>query len=87
MSQPDDPTRVAVALRYQAPNAPTVVATGRGYVADAIVARAEEAGVAIEENPLLAEALSQLELDQEIPVELYRAVAEVIGFVLRAAER
>ncbi|WP_181699268.1 EscU/YscU/HrcU family type III secretion system export apparatus switch protein [Chthonobacter albigriseus] len=88
MSQPEDPpARIAVALRYEAPNAPTVVATGRGYVADEIVERAREAGVAIEENPLLAQALSRLELDEEIPVELYRAVAEVVGFVLRSAAR
>lgn len=83
--EPDRPA-IAVALRYEAPNAPTVVATGRGYLAEAILERAREAGVVIEENPLLAEALSRLELDEEIPVELYRAVAEVIGFVLRSSK-
>lgn len=84
----DDPKhRTAVALRYEAPEAPRVVATGKGETAERIVAAAEEAGVPIEENPLLADALSRLELDQTIPVELYRAVAEVIGAILRAADR
>lgn len=79
--------RIAVALRYEAPHAPTVVATGKGHVAEAILERARAAGVMVEENPLLAEALATLELDETIPVELYRAVAEVIGFVLRSSQR
>jgi flagellar biosynthesis protein len=88
MSDPDPrpETRKAVALDYKAPDAPKVVATGRGYVADAILAKAEAAGVPIEENPVLAEALSKLEVDQSIPEELYRAVAVVISAVLRAAK-
>jgi flagellar biosynthesis protein len=83
----ETPPRTAVALRYAAPDAPVVVATGRGFVAEAIVEKAREAGVPIEENPLLAEALSALELDETIPEDLYRAVAEVIGAILRAAHR
>lgn len=77
--------RTAVALRYDAPDAPTVVATGRGETAEAILAAAREAGVPVEENAPLAAALSRLKLDQTIPVELYRAVAEVIAAVIRAA--
>ena len=42
--------------------------------------------VAIEENPVLAEALSKIELESEIPVPLYKAVAEVIGFVLQTGK-
>lgn len=78
---------IAVALEYEIGKdaAPRVTATGRGAIAEKIVATAREHGVAIEGNPLLAEALSGVEVDQEIPEELYRAVAEVIGFVLRAA--
>jgi flagellar biosynthesis protein len=83
----DEPRRTAVALRYDAPHAPTVVATGRGHVADAIVAAAASAGVPIEENPLLAEALSTLALDETIPEDLYRAVAEVVAAILRASRR
>jgi len=78
---------VAVALEYEIGKdaAPRVTATGRGAIAEKIIATAKENGVAIEGNPLLAEALSGVEVDQEIPEELYRAVAEVIGFVLRTA--
>ncbi len=80
---------VAVALEYEIGKdaAPRVTASGRGPIAEKIIATAKEHGVAIEGNPLLAEALSGVEIDQEIPEELYRAVAEVIGFVLRAAGR
>ncbi len=48
---------------------------------------AREHGVPIEENEVLAGALSQVELDNEIPVELYKAVAEVLTFVLRVSGR
>lgn len=76
---------VAVALQYEhgKDSAPKVTAKGKGAIADSIVARAEEHGVAIEHNAFLAEALVKVELDQHIPRDLYRAVAEVIGFVLR----
>lgn len=92
MSDPADPPsdhagRVAVALRYDAPNAPTVVASGRGHLAAAILAKAEEAGVPVDENPALAEALAALPVGDAIPVELYRAVAAVIGFVLLQAAK
>jgi flagellar biosynthesis protein len=76
--------RVAVALEYDFKGAPRVTAKGKGHVAEAIVARAREHGVSIEENHVLAEALSQIELDDEIPEALYRAVADVLTFVLRA---
>ncbi len=78
--------RVAVALRYEEPGAPRVVATGRGWVGDKIVETAREHGVPLEENPALAQALSTLELDEEIPEALYVAVAEILGFILRSAE-
>lgn len=76
---------VAVALHYEHGKdaAPRVTAKGHGAVAEAIIDAARAHGVAVETNALLAEALSRLELDQRIPPELYRAVAEVIGFVLR----
>ncbi len=78
--------RIAVALRYDEPNAPRVVATGRGWVGDKIIETAREHGVPMEENPALAQALSTIELDEEIPEALYRAVAEILGFILRTAE-
>jgi flagellar biosynthesis protein len=76
---------LAVALRYDRPNAPRVVAKGRGEVGQAIIDAAREHGVPLEHNPALAEALSQVELDAAIPEDLYRAVATVIAFVLRAS--
>ena len=72
----------AVALKYEAPQAPVVVAKGQGVLAEKIIEAARENGVFIKENPLLAQALGAVELNDEIPVELYTAVAEIIGFVL-----
>lgn len=76
---------LAVALHYEkgSREAPKVVAKGRGLVAEKIIALAEENGVVIETNPVLAEALSGVELDETIPIELYDAIAVVIGYVLR----
>lgn len=76
---------VAVALTYDAPNAPRVVASGRGLIGQRIIEAAEAHGVPIEKNAVLAEALSTIELETEIPERLYVAVAEVLAFVLRAA--
>lgn len=86
MSEEDTKTRqLAVALQYEkgTDHAPRVVARGRGLVAEQIVAIAEENDILIEANPVLAEALSHVEIDDSIPIELYEAVAAVIGFVLR----
>lgn len=85
----DKPVDLAVALSYEkgTRTAPKVVAKGRGEVARHIVALAEEHDVMIEANTPLAEALSGVKLDETIPFELYEAVAEVIGFVLRAGEK
>ena len=74
---------LAVALKYEKPHAPRVTAVGRGELARRIVALAEEANVPISENPGLAQALSHIEIDQEIPESLYRAVAEVLAYILR----
>ena len=75
---------VAVALGYDhgTGEAPRVLAKGRGEVAERIIESAQTHGVHVEENPVLAEALSHVELDDTIPKDLYRAVAEVISFVL-----
>ena len=57
--------------------------SGRGLVAERIVALARENDIVIEANPVLAEALSGVEIDDTIPIELYESVAVVIGFVLK----
>ena len=72
----------AVALHYDHKQAPTVVVKGEGVIAEKIIEAAAEHGIYIQENPVLAQALGVVELDEEIPVELYTAVAEVLGFVL-----
>lgn len=76
---------LAVALTYEAPSAPRVVAVGRGEVGEKIIETAREHGVPLEHNPMLAEALSTIDIDSEIPVELYEAVAVIIGFIVNAA--
>jgi flagellar biosynthesis protein len=76
---------LAVALKYDHGSAPRVVATGRGHMGQKIIDVAREHDVPIEPNPVLAEALSTLELEEEIPEQLYRAVAQILGFILRAA--
>ena len=85
MTETPPPPAIAVALQYEkgTNDAPRVVAKGRGLLAARIVALADEHGVVIEANPALAEALSGVELDETIPIELYEAVAVVIGYVLR----
>jgi flagellar biosynthesis protein len=76
---PDKPRR-ASALKYEGAGAPKVVATGKGLIADRIVAAAREAGVAVREDAALAEALAGLDLDKEIPEDLYAAVAEALAW-------
>jgi flagellar biosynthetic protein FlhB len=80
-----NPTHFAVALQYErGMNAPVCLAKGADAIALRIRAVAEEAGVPIVENPPLARALhATVELDQEIPPEHYKAVAEVISYVMR----
>jgi flagellar biosynthesis protein len=89
MSEEKKPKKeqVAVALQYEhgTDAAPRVTAKGRGSVAEKIVDKAREHGVTVETNAVLANALAQVEVDQQIPSELYRAVAEVIVFVMRHA--
>jgi flagellar biosynthesis protein len=77
--------KTAIALQYD-PNsngAPKVVATGRGEIADKILLIAQQNQVPIREDPILAQALSMVDLDTEIPPELYAVVAEVLGWVYR----
>lgn len=76
-------SKLAVALEYDRKGAPRVVAKGKGALGEKIVEIAKANDVPIEENEVLAGALSNVELGDEIPPELYRAVAEVLVFVLK----
>ena len=73
----------AVALHYDREGAQTVLATGEGEVARLIKERADATGVPLVEDPKLSYLLSKIPLGDEIPPELYRAVAEVLVFILR----
>lgn len=79
----------AVALTYKKDSggAPVVVASGKGAVAEKILATAREAGVEVVQDPDLVELLSKVPLGKEIPAELYQAVAEILAFVYRVNKR
>lgn len=78
-------SRLAAALRYDTlrDQAPTVVAAGKGLIAEEIIRRAIEAGVPRVESEALAAALTKVDIDDAIPPELYLAVAEVLAWVYR----
>ena len=79
----EDEKKVAVALLYDKINSPRVVAKGSDELANSILEIAKAADVPITEDYLLAETLAKLELDQEIPESLFRAVAVVLAWVYR----
>jgi flagellar biosynthesis protein len=79
--------QLAVALHYDRSGAPRVVAKGSGSLGERIIEVARAHDVPIEENEVLAGALAHVELGDEIPAELYKAVAEVLIFVLRLSGR
>jgi flagellar biosynthesis protein len=82
-----DAKQLAVALHYDKTGAPRVVAKGRGSIGARIIEVAKANDIPIEENEVLAGALSNVEIGDEIPAELYKAVAEVLIFLLRLSGR
>ena len=74
------PKKRAAALRYEkgVDAAPKLVAAGAGLIADRILALAKEAGVPVREDAALADALARLQIDLDIPPDLYAAVAEAL---------
>jgi flagellar biosynthesis protein len=78
----------AVALKYRAQEdrAPKVVAKGQGLVAQAIKEIARKHGIPLHRDDDLIELLAQVDVDKEIPAELYAAVAEVLSWIYRANE-
>lgn len=85
----DKPVDKAVALLYdkEQGDAPRIVASGRGVLAEKIVETAREAGVYIMEDPDLVELLAKLPVGDDIPPELYQAVAEILAFVYQVNGR
>ena len=80
--------KVAVALSYElgGETLPKIVATGKGAVAERILALAFANGVRVREDKELAQILSTVELDSEIPTEAIIAVAEILSYLYRAGE-
>ncbi|MBI9047927.1 MAG: EscU/YscU/HrcU family type III secretion system export apparatus switch protein [Anaerolineaceae bacterium] len=76
--------KTAIAVHYDEDDvAPRVVAKGKGEIAKRIIAVALENNIPIQEDMILASALSQVDLEEMIPPELYSVVAEILAFVYR----
>ncbi len=83
MSASDNRNKRAVALQYGPDDpAPVIVASGMGYLAEKIVSVAQESGIPVYEDDSLATILTQLQLGQEIPPELYQAVVDIYVYFL-----
>ncbi|HLA27719.1 MAG TPA: EscU/YscU/HrcU family type III secretion system export apparatus switch protein [Syntrophales bacterium] len=80
---PEVKTPLAAALKYDDKKdaAPRVTAKGRGITAEKIIELAKKHGIPLKNDPALAQILSKLDIDEQIPSELYRAVAEILAFV------
>ena len=71
----------AIAIEYGEQRAPVVIARGEGELAQAIIRHAEENGIWIAQNPELVALLARVDVDREIPPELYSAVAVILAWV------
>jgi len=78
----------AVALKYEPEvnQAPQVIAKGQGIIAEQIIEKAKENRISIHEDQALVQILSQLELNKEIPPELYSIIAEIFALVYQAEQ-
>lgn len=87
MDRDSTANRQVVVLRYapKKDRAPNVAAKGRGYLAEKIIEVARQHNIPIREDKNLLQILSRLDLNQEIPPEVYRAVAEILAFVYRVS--
>ena len=80
----NNPLREAVALAYrQTDAAPRVVAKGKGLIAEEIINKAREHGIFVHESPEMVALLTQVDIDQSIPPELYLAVAELLAWLYK----
>jgi len=79
----------AVALRYEPKKdrAPKIAGKGRGHVAEKILELARQHNIPIREDKNLLQILSRLDLHQEVPPEVYKAVAEILAFIYRLSNR
>ncbi|MEA3415463.1 MAG: EscU/YscU/HrcU family type III secretion system export apparatus switch protein [Thermodesulfobacteriota bacterium] len=89
MNKDKKETIIAAALKYDGKKdkAPRVTARGRGVIAEKIIELAKKHKVPIKEDPALAQILSRLNIDEQIPPELYKAIAEILTFVYSVNEQ
>lgn len=87
MKKPEKVLAAALKYDHQKDGAPKVVARGQGGIAEKIIELAKKNHVPIKNDPGLVQILSKLEIDAQIPVELYRAVAEILAFVYSTNNR
>jgi flagellar biosynthesis protein len=89
MTKRSEKVRMAAALKYDARKdaAPVLTAKGRGVTAEKIISIAKKNGILIKEDPNLVQILSKLEIDEQIPPVLYKAVAEILAFVYSINEK
>ena len=78
---------VALGYNRSQDNAPKVLASGAGEIANKIISLAKEHDIPIKEDPDLIEILSKVEVDQEIPPNLYKAVAEIFSFLYKITNK
>lgn len=79
----------AAALKYDAKKdvSPRVTAKGKGHVAEKIIELAKKNDIPIKSDPALVQLLSKVDIDDQIPLELYKAVAEILAFVYSMNEK
>ncbi len=88
-NEKEKPKQQAIALRYEQEKniAPKVVAKGSGYIAEKIIESAKQHSIPVYQNKTLVSMLMAIELDREIPPELYQAVAEILAYIYRIDDR
>jgi flagellar biosynthesis protein len=88
-AKPGERPLTATALQYDPENdhAPRVIASGQRKIAEQILAEARKHNIPIHEDPALTAALASVNLGEEIPVELYHVVAEVLAYIYRVTNK
>lgn len=89
MKKTDEEITIAAAIEFdrEHDSAPRVTAKGRGTIAEKIIGLAMEHDVPVRKDPALVQVLNRLDINENIPPELYRAVAEILAFVYALNER
>ena len=81
---PERPTAIAVALKHDVGDLPTVIASGRGALAEKILEIAFQAGIKVREDADLAQLLAAVEANSPIPLACFEAVAEILNYLYAA---